>query len=387
MNDIDTSLYNNLGFELVNNVIKTPIKASIKLTDLEHKLENNEKCGEVYKPDIHMISRQLFITELYFLNEVVKYTSTIKSYVIYAGGSPGYHLYELSKYYPNIVFIIIDTNPCVLYELVPISKTQYIKKEIHKSPYVHYVKNIDNIQRILKSNVKFYIINKPCTTDLLIKLNIVLFSRNPVYLWSNVGTNLSDYEILDNIVMHYDWMKNIKSKMNMIKLDVPFYNTKIHSIQKHINNIKINTELELLTNYTKHKMLYPNGELLIQPWVSKSSTQSKMIIKDVYDLVIYDISEYDALFNYYNCIERPLRKHNNGKEFYEYGYCECNDCAIELNVLQVYLRNNSDHIINEFKIPPQYNIIGIISNRLECLVGIKLGIHNINLLPPQPEVL
>lgn len=85
-------------------------------------------------------------------------------------------------------------------------------------------------------------------------------------------------------------------------------------------------------------------------------------------------------------MERVVRKHNNGTEFYEYGYCECNDCAIELDTFKKYInvRENHKYILNEFKIPNKFldhKLIGNLGTRLVCLLGTKLygpNDHGIN---------
>jgi len=85
-------------------------------------------------------------------------------------------------------------------------------------------------------------------------------------------------------------------------------------------------------------------------------------------------------------MERVVRKHNNGSEFYKYGYCECNDCAIELTIFKDYLRinENTNHIKEEFSIPKHLNLVKVIGNmgiRLMCILGTKLegaNEHGIN---------
>lgn len=210
--------------------------------------------------------------------------------------------------------------------------------------------------------------------------------------------------------MQYNWLKDLEPEACMFKFRLPFYTDDIDNLNEYVNSIgksdfEYSPELNVMDSYNNKKMLYPKGKIFIQPWQGKSSTESRLVIKksDIYNLVSYDAYEYDARFNYYNLIERVVRKHDNGIEFYKYGYCECNDCAIELTILKEYIfgksykdeshknESNKKHIMEEFNFDKNSNIklIGYLCARLMCLLGTRLegtNEHGINRYPSNNPV-
>lgn len=415
--------FDNEILDLVKDALSKPGPAVITIDDIGNKIEYEDKYSSVYKPNIHIGQRKLMMNELQFLNNFIKeFKSKRKYFVIYAGGSPGHHMYELARYYPNVTFIIVDPSRHQSYvsdNLVVINNkfakyTRQIYYEVNNK-YVHDLINLDTLSRMLETNVRIFIIRDLCSSKLLLDIKTQLPENSEIFLWSDIRTDnaesgkfgfddklnrkdvkdkpsVTDGDILWNLVMQYNWLKELQPDVSMFKFRLPFYTDNIDNILEFMSedigksDFDNATELNVLDNYNNKIILYPFGKIYIQPWQPKSSTESRLVIKkeDINNLVIYSATEYDAYFNYYNCIERPIRKHNNGTEFYKYGYCECNDCAIELDVLHKYLKYNFNHILKEFNIPKNYNLSEVIGNiciRLNYLLGTKLemkDIHGIN---------
>lgn len=414
---------------LVKDVFTNPGEPVIKLDQVKNKINYEDKYSNVYKPNIHIGQRKLMLNELQFINKFITHANNNmdrKNVIIYAGGSPGHHMYELSRYYPNVTFIIIDPSRHQSYisDSLIVFNNKYCKynRSIYydvKNKYIYDLINVENLYSLLETDIRIFVINQLCTSELLLLIrDQLLGAKSNIYLWSDIRTDnaeagkfgrkeaktreelrrekamstVTDGDILWNLAMQYNWIKDLQPEAAMLKFRLPFYTNDINNLKlfmsEEIGKDDFNhcPELRILETYEDKKLYYPRGKIYIQPWQPKSSTESRLVIKkkNISNLDLYDAQDYDALFNYYNCIERPIRKHNNGKELYQYGYCECNDCAIELTVLREYMNINTRHILREFKMPQQYNtteIIGNISIRLAYLLGTKLeipGVHGVN---------
>lgn len=397
--------FDNETIEIVKKVLDTEGKPVHHLKEIDTRLEYNDKYLLVYKPNVHIGMRQMFITELNFLNKYVKFVSdeSKKIYVIYAGGSPGYHLYELSRYYPNVVFIIFDTNPFITYssdylaepydEFVRVKMDEHYCDTSYSKKYVQHIQSMDSLRKLIEgSKIRIYVFKKKCTPDLMVELKFILHFRSYIYFWSNENNfnndqeEYSDKHLITSYLTVFEIIKTMQPDAAMIKFEMPSFNIDIKNMSKYLDSIELvnsNLELELLNSYIKKMVTYPKGKLQLQPWTDKNSTESKLIIKksNISNLVEYKASEYDSLFNYYNCLERPVRKHGTFHELYDFGYCECNDCGIEIKVFQDYIKNNQLHAIEEFGLEGKNNIIeilGSLSARLNCLFGTNLEIPDVH---------
>jgi len=416
----------NENEELLEDAIRNPGKPIITLDQLTNKIEYKPKQGHgKYRPSIHIGQRKLFINELQFLNKHIT-PGNYNNFVIYAGGSPGHHMYELSRYYPDVKFIIIDPSRHQSYitdilEMKGINKCDY-QRVIYYDTNNKYIKKLDNLDQLnefFDDGVRILILQQLCTSELLLDIKSRLPSNSNIYLWSDIRTNdaesgkygydkggkrynmtvlgkerVTDGDITWNLVLQYNWLKSLEPDVCMFKFRLPFYKNDIDNIKTYMENNKQDfdqsPELDIINNYNNKTMLYPKGKIYIQPWQGVKSTESRLVIKksNIYNLIKYDSHEYDDRFNYYNLIERVIRKHNNGTRYYKYGYCECNDCAIELDTFKEYVSRdaNKNHIIKEFNINKlaKHKIIGTLCTRLGCIFGTKLeGVneHGINRYP------
>jgi len=378
--------FNKSGRPIMNY---SEISDSVKYEELENKTR--------FKPDIHCGQRKLFMSELRFLNEETNGTGL----VIYAGGCPGNHLYELSIYYPNIRFLIIDPSGFQPYitEYMRFEHNRYkriILKWDNTKPEYDKIRNItDDINQIGElwlGPTRLYWIKDLCSTELINKLlSLVEPHQVDYYLWSDIRTgegeagifgfndnkidtqqNVLDSDIYQNLALQYIWIRDTKPKSSMVKFRAPFYNRPelLEDIKNLIENDDIRNapELCMMEGYDNHEFKYPNGQIYLQPWTKKSSTEARMVIRQGTELVTFNAYEYDDKFNYYNLIERPIRKHNVGINNYDFGYCECNDCAIELDTLRNYVRKNEVYIRDRFKITHK-----MYTKKIVCKLGLRLS--------------
>jgi len=399
---------NNETLKLVNDALQITGESVLEVSTIGNKLEYDANLQSVYKPNVHIGERLLFINGLNFLNMMVKYSSVEgkKSFVVFAGGAPGYYLYELSRYYPNVIFLVIDPKAFSPYisdnliqpynEYVRLRSDELSSQQLTK---IHYLRSLDTLARLLDTSIRIFALRRKCTPELLVELKFILLDTM-IYFWSNKFEQESkneepaplnddepeytDYDIIKNMITQYNYIKHLQPDASMLRFRIPIYDIGPKRLGQFMETLNANQELDILNNYMKKKIIYPNGKLILQPWNTKSSTETRIIIKkeNIFTLAEYDIAEYDALMNYYNCLERPVRKHNNDEGFYKYGYCECNDCAIELAVFKEYLTNNREYAKKEFSINGSiYELVGNLSQRLNYLLGTKLeipGIHGVN---------
>lgn len=352
------------------------------------KYEDNVNKNRL-RPDVHCGQRKLFMGELRFLNEETDGTGL----VIYAGGCPGNHLYELSIYYPDIRFLIIDPSGFQPYisENLRFEATRYKRDtDITNNPKIREItEDINQIQELWQSSVRLYWIRGLCYTELINKiLSLIEAFQVDYYLWSDIRTGegvsgifgannnnevkqvILDTDIYQNLAMQYVWIRDTKPKSSMVKFRAPFYdNGYIDPSAIENEDIRNAPELCMLEGYANHEFKYPDGQIYLQPWTGKSSTEARMIIKPGTQLTTFNAYEYDNKFNYYNLIERPIRKHNVGIYNYNFKYCECNDCAIELDTLKKYLRNNETYIRERFKINSN-----VFNKKIVCKLGFRLSI-------------
>lgn len=378
------------------------ISDSIKYDEIANKTR--------FKPNIHCGQRKLFMSELRFLNEETDGTGL----VIYAGGCPGNHIYELSIYYPEIRFLVIDPSGFQPYitEKLKFEHNRY-KRIIPKwdedgfidNPNYEKLRNITNdinqLTELWLGPVRLYWIKDLCTTELINKiLTLVEPFKVEYYLWSDIRTGegesgvfgidtnkksdskqtILDSDIYQNLALQYIWIRDTKPKSSMVKFRAPFYldNNETNNNEENNNiiwnqiendDIRNAQELGMMEGYNNHEFKYPNGQIYLQPWVSKSSTEARMVIRPGTELVTFNAYEYDNKFNYYNLIERPIRKHNVGINTYGFGYCECNDCAIELDTLRNYIRKYEFYIRTRFNITHK-----LFTKKIICKLGLRLSL-------------
>lgn len=322
-------------------------------------------------PSVHTGQRKLFVNELQFLN---KYTDGT-GLVIYAGGCPGDHLYELSLYYPEIRFIIIDPST---FEPKINGKKRW-RKGSENEKIIRIDSELNNIGNLYNSNYRLFWLKDLCCSELI--NNMLTNIRETVpdlkyYLWSDIRTGCgaagefggkkrvtaqspTDGDILWNLAMQYNWVKETKPDYCMLKFRLPNYRDKQIDFMRFVIKPEVSREfakspeLNMIGGFRNKSFNYPAGTIYLQPWCKAQSTESRLVIskEDILNLVLYNKKEYNSVFKYYNHSDRISQN---------------NDFAIEVDTLEEYLRINSD----------SQNDIKTLTTRLDKIIPIKydLGI-------------
>lgn len=388
--------------EIIKDSLEKEYNGFDSINKLEDKLDYSDEYDYMFKPNVYNPHRRDLLNDLRFLNKNIKFANdnTKKYFVMYVGC--GYHIYELSKYYPNIIFIVIHPGNQLVYitDFIDSSlennntecpKYNYIDAKTNK---IFELNDLELLNKLLPSDIRIYLIKEECTLGLLITLKDILPPDSVLYLISNLNipaiddnnnenqlqkelrleyynTQNNDYKFIKLLNTEYSWIKNFRFESSMISFRIP-YDDKPNDTNELINkdNELLNSDLKFTPN---EELKFISGKLYLEPWSGKSSTRSKMIIKKeaIDNITIFKLNDYLGLMNYYNSVDRFISKHNNEKKLYEYGYCKCNDCFIEIKILKEYLSSNLEYIMKEFNIPKKYKlekIIGFISNRISLLI-------------------
>jgi hypothetical protein len=330
------------------NIISTKGKIIETINDINHKMiYSSTKDNKLSKYAYHIGQRKLFLTELQFLNKA----SIIKvNYCIYAGSAPKHTMLYLSQLFPNIKFILIDPNKFNI--VIPNHDThRFIKHKdiVHlKSGYpakCNIINNKDYVDAIENTNYKIYIIEDYMTSDLshiLKKINGICCFISDIR--SNIfeGQVPSDFDIIWNNCMMYNWMNILKPIRSMVKYR-PLYNE---------NNIKLSNDIKVLDDFKeaktygidfigdikKHITIYSKSTIYIQAWAGQTSSEVRLWIeqKDINNLVKYDNIDMEQKMFYFNTIDRNWIYHPNKNANKKIKFCNCNDCSLENKIWEEY---------------------------------------------------
>ena len=314
----------------------------IKMTDLKHRLPYKNDT-QLLKPQFHNGQRKLFLSEVQFL------TNTTAKYCIYAGAAPGNKTHYLSTLFPHIKFILIDPNKFNL--ILPNKKShrKYKHKDIvHlKSGYgtlsneVHIPTN-EYVSFIKSSGYKIFIIEDFMNDEyanLFKSLNHTFISD----IRSNINAdtiNPTDLDILWNMSMMFNWIYILRPEVSMLKFRQIYYNEKINlNSNKELDTSK-KYGIDFLDDYKRKRIIMPAAEFYLQAWAGKTSSELRMVIqrKDITNFKEYSSSDIDDALFYFNNVNRGLTYHTNKNSSKKYNFCHCNDCALENNIWENYIK-------------------------------------------------
>jgi hypothetical protein len=333
---------------------------------------------------LHIGQRKLLLSEVQFL------TKHNTPYCVYAGSAPGHKTHLLSNMFPDIKFILIDPNK---FDLVLTNKNSKITHRNEPHPdiihlYYEYPtksnaylnnKNMSNMNTsdckkmvdfIQTSSFKVFIIEDYMNisiANMLKKLNCTFISD----VRSNVDeTAPSDFDIIWNTAMVYNWINKLQPEMTMIKFRIPYYNEvsdfdKYKHIYKTDFKIAKKSGIDFIQHYKDSVFKLSKCTLYIQAWKGSASTEMRGYIakKDINNIITYDIKDIECKCYYYNKILRMCYHINNNANKNSH-FCNCNDCAIENSIWVEYIdkinqTNSVDHYItmtNRVTYRPLYKI-------------------------------
>jgi hypothetical protein len=309
-----------------------------------------ELAKSVMRIGTHNGQRKLLLTEIQFLTNV---RNTKSKYCLYAGSAPGNKTFYLSNLFPDIKFILIDPNKFDLklengashrYKRHP-DIVHLIDKYSTETTDLkcNIIETSDYLSSITSEDYKIFIIQDFMTNKIaneLKSLDIVFISD----IRSNIFNKAfpMDFDIYWNNSMMFNWMNIMRPLVSMLKIRTPYL-----SENKYIdidNYIKADFEqskifgIDMLDDYKNGRMILPVGQLFVQAWAPKTSTEMRLVIKesDINKPFEYNLTQIESKLFYYNIIERTWFYHTNPNADNNIGFCNCGDCSLENKIWTKY---------------------------------------------------
>jgi len=187
----------------------------------------------------------------------------------------------------------------------------------------------------LDPKCKVYVIQDYATPELFKKMH-VMFPK--CYHVSDLRTSDPrpyNYDIILNSALEILLHLELKPKLAYLKFVTPSLNDKgLESVKDHPHIIECKKKgYNLIEEYYKGNFVFFDGELLIQPWAPRESSEMRLIPND--QKKIYNILDMRMKF-IYQMIFRSFVPTNIklNKDLLNMGYDKCNDCAIEIDILK-----------------------------------------------------
>lgn len=310
--EIGTKVYDKL---LYTNEPFTEENRKINILDpnaprLPYKLYDKDlDVRELIK--VHHGQRKLLMNEIEFLLIGLPKIKTKEKIVLYVGAASGQHHIILQKMFPDVKFILYDGNK--------------FHSDIKKLPKYHFYEEL-----FTHEDAKNY---KKMGKSILFISDIRRDVKN------EEGSEKEDDKIIwEDMTWQKDWVKIIRPVMCMLKFRL---------------------------TYNKLKRKYLSGDLYLQPWVGKTSTELRLITNNYDNEIEYDEEMYEEIVHYHNVVIRRM--------YYEHNYtclCHCYDCRSEAYILDKYFKEF--HGITDEKKRIKY--VCKLSRFITGLVGEKIDI-------------
>jgi alkylated DNA repair dioxygenase AlkB len=375
------------AFEKV--VSSTPIPAVHTLDQIGGKLKY--RPNQKFKASsYHNGQRKLFDVELKFLTRFYEPDQDV--FVVYAGSSPGLHMWKLHERFPQVTFLMVDPTPCAIrvhpntnshlhsatahpgiVYLSSAVKDDKLVWSIEKTVVGHngyqdttYTPKITPRKKVGEGMTtedaafcffrqaakgKLCILEQPFTTQLakIIQEAAEKKSVKNLYFWSDVRTNLDntdhpgDMDIIWNLAQQYNWVHTLKPSAYMLKFRVPYWNSmKPEEVLSKTMMPPYSDDLLLCTerglDFSLEDMPYMSGEIWLQPFGRIMTGETRLVgtWQDAQTIATYNIHDYEDIMFYHKKLERPFQLHENPYTDPEGGYDMCGDCSLEASIWQEY---------------------------------------------------
>jgi hypothetical protein len=222
---------------------------------------------------VHFGQLKLFISELQLLTRVKKEMGISSGLIVYAGAAEGHHIERLMTLFPGFRFHLYDP-----------------------SSFCNRL--------LIISGDKCQLFFQPFTDE-----DAAKYSDEPnVIFISDIRTGLSSECVITDMGHQKRWIEIIRPMISMVKFRLPWDNK--------------TTE-------------YFDGDIQIQAYAPCTSTETRLIIKDVDSVKQYDNAKYEKQMSHHNCVGRiSMFDHQvSGVQ----GLDQCFDCALLVKAAKNYL--------------------------------------------------
>jgi hypothetical protein len=236
----------------------------------------------------HWGQRKLLLTEIEFLTN---YAGNDKYLVVYAGAAPGSHINYLSQLFPQLKFILIDTND---FSVTDTNEIQILREKFTDS-----------------------VAKRECNTH-----HHILFICNVRTLGAYGQV---DDDVMKDMLNQMEWHKLMKPRASLLNFRLPRGPGKIR---------------------------YLKGDLVIEPWASKRSTECRLIVDEDDKTTTYDQLKFEnTLLRFHN--EKRIRYYRSNLDELDVEKLDhCYDCRAEIFILQEYL-TKTNKVQNEADLKKQ----------------------------------
>lgn len=280
--------YNKMSLEdslILDNYTSKEIKLIVKnkipefSTELYKKYLTYRTRTNDFKLTLHLGQRKLLLGCIQFLNDY----GHMADIVVYAGAAPGHNIIILSNLFPNITFNLYDPRD--------------------------FDKSLSKIDQINVFQEYF--------TDKIAKQ----YKKKRVLFISDIRTGSitdTDFEgqIQQNNEMQRKWHDLIKPKMGMYKFRLPYKPGKTH---------------------------YMDGIIRLQAWGPQTTTETRLIVPKIYNMVEYDNTLYESQMFHFNVIVRQWGIYPSQiQSVKDTKLCDCYDCRLEIDILSNWITSMYD---------------------------------------------
>lgn len=196
---------------------------------------------------------------------------------------------------------------------------------------------------IEKSDDRFFIWEDYMTDSLSSDISTY---AGPIYFMSDIrtvsdDTKPSQMDIMWNNALVFNWINALKPIMASHKHRCPWYdnNAKDLHVAEYMEEAFETAKpyIDFVADLNDSKFNYFDGQAYIQPWTTKLSPETRLIINQVdgqFKIRPWDSSDYDFAMINYNLIDR-LDKFVNPTAG-SHGIDNCSECALEADILLEY---------------------------------------------------
>jgi hypothetical protein len=189
-----------------------------------------------------------------------------------------------------------------------------------------------------------------------------LFKQLNPYFISDIRSSIhktsenmpNDLDVVWNQAMQFVWVNIMSPKGFMLKFRAPYFDVDViqpTDIETPVFNLAKKMGIDFVSDFTAKKFTYLDGTIYMQPWMGRSSSETRLVAKAPYRLKQYNIYEFENKIFYYNVIERGFVHHINPEASKQLGFDHCNDCSLEALIWRDYYNKfkKSGNIIEAVK--------------------------------------
>jgi len=299
--------------------------SSVDFNNLDQKTYTRR--NDEIKTTVHNGQRKLLLCEYEFL---AKYSKP-GDHIVYLGSSPGTHLLTLIPYFPNLNWVLIDptNNVFSLQKPLPagidMKRVKIIKSYFTMDIGINLYNQLPNKKVLIISDIRSleYGIdreNEDINTLSEAGLNDKEKYRN---MSKEEKTKYLDDIVICDMNLQAMGVYLLKPRKSMLKFRLP---------------------------YLPGKTKYFDGTILFQIWAGETSSETRLIITDIPQIIEYDNSTYENILFNFNTVLRVTnycpkheclantKLHDNVIKSPLISTCYCFDCMSERYLANIFPR-------------------------------------------------